>query len=79
VPRRPSAASLAATVDAVGATSERCDSCGGEGTDVVAVRRVYVTPGAWDTEEKVEVLDEVERWCSPCRTHYPHQLVEAQG
>jgi hypothetical protein len=37
------------------------------------VRRVYVTPEAWDTEGKAEVVDEVERWCFPCRTHYPHQ------
>ena len=36
------------------------------------MHRVYVTPEAWDTEEKVEVVDEVERWCFPCRTHYPH-------
>jgi len=34
---------------------------------------VYVTPAAWDTEEKVEVDDEVEQWCFPCRSHYPHQ------
>ncbi len=40
---------------------------------MVALHRVYVTPGAWDTEEKVEVLPDVERWCSACRSHYPHQ------
>jgi len=57
----------------VGATSERCDSCGGEATDVVALHRVYVTPVAWDTEEKVEVQGDVERWCSACRSHYPYQ------
>jgi hypothetical protein len=58
-------------VDAVG----RCDSCGSEQVEVVAVRRVYVTPEAWDTEGKAEVVEEVERWCFPCRTHYPHQEV----
>lgn len=57
----------------VGTVAERCESCGGDATDAVAVHRMYVTPAAWDTEEKVEVLDSVERWCSPCRTHYPHQ------
>ena len=41
--------------------------------EVVRVHRVYVTPEAWDTEAKVEVLDEVERWCFPCRTSYPHE------
>lgn len=66
-----------ATVPVVGATRERCDSCGGEATEVVPVHRVYVTPAAWDTEEKVEVVDDVERWCSACRTHYPHQELEA--
>ena len=54
----------------------RCTSCGSDAADVVAVRRVYVTPPAWDTEERVEVLDEVEQWCFPCRTHYPHQELE---
>jgi hypothetical protein len=52
---------------------QRCDSCGDVGVEVVAVHRVYVTPEAWDTEGKVEVLDEVERWCFPCRTSYPHE------
>ena len=61
------------------ATSERCDSCGGEASDTVALHRVYVTPAAWDTEEKVQVLDEVERWCSACRSHYPHQEVVEGG
>jgi hypothetical protein len=57
----------------------RCTSCGSDADDVVAVRRVYVTPAAWDTEEKVEVLDEVEQWCFPCRTHYPHEEVPGEG
>jgi hypothetical protein len=54
-----------------------CDSCGAEGGELVAVHRVYVTPAAWDTEEKVDVVPDVERWCYPCRTHYPHQEVDA--
>jgi hypothetical protein len=45
------------------------------------VHRVYVIQRAWDltgdddeaTEDKVDVLDEVERWCFPCRSQYPHQ------
>ena len=56
-------------VDDVGA----CDSCGIQEVEVARVHRVYVTPEAWDTEGKVEVLDEVERWCFPCRTSYPHE------
>ena len=50
-----------------------CDSCGADATDLEDVRRVYVTPEAWDTEGKVEVQDGTERWCFSCRTHYPHQ------
>jgi hypothetical protein len=37
------------------------------------VQRLYVTPEDWDREERVEVVDELEQWCWPCRTHYPHQ------
>lgn len=50
-----------------------CDSCGAEADDLASVRRVYVTPAAWDTDERVDVVDEPERWCVPCRTNYPHQ------
>ena len=53
-----------------------CDSCGDDDVEVVALHRIYLTPEAWDQEEKVEVLDSVERWCFPCRTSYPHQLVD---
>ena len=53
----------------------RCDSCGDEDVEVVALHRIYLTPAAWDQEEKVEVLDEVERWCFPCRTSYPHETI----
>jgi hypothetical protein len=53
----------------------RCDSCGRDepAADVVAVHRVYVTPAAWDTEERIDVVEEPERWCFPCRTSYPNQ------
>jgi hypothetical protein len=50
-----------------------CDSCGADADDLASVHRVYVTPEAWDTEERIEVVDEVERWCFPCRSQYPHQ------
>ena len=54
-----------------------CDSCGSSVDDLAPVRRVYVTPEDWDREGKAEVVDDVERWCFPCRTHYPHQEIEA--
>lgn len=69
-PGAETAADAAATADGT------CESCGARDDDLVAVHRVYVTPEAWDTEEKIEVVDEVERWCFPCRSLYPHQEVE---
>jgi hypothetical protein len=54
-----------------------CESCGAPSDDLVEVHRVYVTPAAWDTEERVDVVDEVELWCFPCRSLYPHQEIEA--
>ncbi len=63
---------------------ETCDSCGAPADDVAPVHRVYVTPDAWNLsapdeagEDKVDVLDEVERWCFPCRSQYPHQPLDA--
>ena len=55
---------------------QTCDSCGSPEPDLVPVHRVYVTPEAWDTEGKVEVQPEVEAWCFPCRTSYPHEDAE---
>lgn len=57
----------AATPDAPAA----CDSCGDDGLELVVVRRLYVTPEAWDTEGRVDD-GELEWWCMVCRTHYPH-------
>ncbi|HUF33631.1 MAG TPA: hypothetical protein VMN58_10550 [Acidimicrobiales bacterium] len=53
-----------------------CDSCGAEEGDLVEVRRAYVTPEAWDTEGRTELAPGTERWCFPCRTHYPHVVPE---
>lgn len=49
-----------------------CTSCGSV-EEVVTVRRVYVTPEAWDSEYKATPASEVETWCYACRAHYPHQ------
>jgi hypothetical protein len=56
--------------------SGHCESCGRDDEEVVSVHRVYVTPETWDTEGKIDVLDEVEQWCFSCRSHYPHQVVD---
>ena len=54
-----------------------CGSCGDQRDDLVAVRRLYVTPESWDTAGSVDRIDEIEWWCFPCRTHYPHEAVTA--
>lgn len=55
----------------------RCDSCGDEVDDLLAVVRLYVVPESWDTEGRVTEAEGTERWCFPCRTHYPHRPVDA--
>ena len=50
-----------------------CESCGSTDEVLYAVQRRYVTPPAWDTPGRDVLLDEVERWCYPCCTHYPHE------
>lgn len=54
-------------------TTGTCESCGADGEELAAVHRVYVTPQAWDQEGSERRLDEVERWCLVCLTHYPHE------
>ena len=49
-----------------------CESCGRDDEPTILVRRLYVTPEAWDTPRSVQVGDE-ERWCEVCRIHYPHE------
>jgi hypothetical protein len=61
---------------------EACDSCGAPADDLARVRRVYLRPGAGDltadetVTDRVDVVDEVESWCFPCRSQYPHQPLE---
>jgi len=54
------------------------ESCGTADDELVSVRRIYVTPEAWDTAGNIEVAD-VEEWCFVCRTHYPHHELDADG
>lgn len=49
-----------------------CESCGVDDEVLVEVHRLYVTPEAWDTPASTRRIDEIERWCFACRTHYPH-------
>ena len=57
------------------AAESRCDSCGGRVTDLVTVVRCYVVPESWDREGSTTEAEGTERWCFPCRTHYPHREV----
>jgi hypothetical protein len=47
-----------------------CDSCGATDEHLTPVHRVYLStePTAAD-----RVVDEIERWCIPCLTSYPHR------
>lgn len=53
-----------------------CESCGADVDEVVPVRRVWEIPEAWDRPASRTVDTDTERWCFPCRTHYPHELLE---
>lgn len=52
-----------------------CESCGTDDVELTLVRRLYVTPEAWDTEGRVDEGDQ-ERWCFVCLTHYPHTVAD---
>jgi hypothetical protein len=74
------AAARHAIVVTVGVSVDRvpdttCDSCGAAEDELYAVHRQYVTPAEWDAPGREVTLDEVERWCYSCLTHYPHVLV----
>ena len=56
-----------------------CDSCGRDGEELVDVHRMYFTPQSWDTPATVQRLDDTERWCFACLSHYPHERVTADG
>jgi len=73
--RHDTAVTVGVSVLDVPVTSS-CDSCGAEEDELYAVHRQYVTPAEWDTPGREVTLDEVERWCYSCLTHYPHVLVE---
>lgn len=53
-----------------------CESCRADEAVLYAVHRRYVTPAAWDTAGRDVTLDDVERWCYSCCTHYPHETAE---
>jgi len=52
-----------------------CDSCGDEVADLVALHRIYVVAAGDDGEARAERAPDIEQWCFPCRTHYPHEEI----
>jgi hypothetical protein len=62
-----------------------CDSCGDASESLVGVHRVYLRPSpslpgaAVDLSGPADVLPDIEQWCFPCRTHYPHQVIDVDG
>lgn len=56
--------------------AELCQSCGREDEALVSVHRIYVILAADGQPEHHQRVDEPERWCFPCRTHYPHEVAD---
>lgn len=55
-----------------------CESCGAdlEGDELEGVHRVYLETDGHGRVVGERVLEDVERWCLPCRTLYPNRPVE---
>ena len=66
------------TGDRVVGETGTCDSCGLEVDDLAAVRRVYLDADESGELRVADTVAEIERWCGPCRSHYPHVEDEAQ-
>jgi hypothetical protein len=49
-----------------------CDSCGLDAEDLAAVRRVYLDADESGELRVADTAEEIEWWCGPCRSHYPH-------
>ncbi|MGI8796383.1 MAG: hypothetical protein ACR2IR_07395 [Acidimicrobiia bacterium] len=52
-----------------------CENCAFPDEELVLVRRVYLTPEAWDRPASARVVEEAELWCVSCRSHYPNEPV----
>ncbi len=61
----------------VDAMSDRCDSCGDEGTGFVTVQRIYVIFDETNQPVDNRLADEFETWCPVCQLSYPHQEITA--
>jgi hypothetical protein len=60
-------------------TDRVCENCAMPDEELVLVRRVYVTPEAWDRPEaEAKIVDEAELWCVSCCTQYPHVVEDSE-
>ena len=58
-----------------------CDSCGDATDTLVGVHRIYLRPPAAEGVGQVrpDVMPDIEQWCFPCRSHYPHEVLDVDG
>ena len=56
-------------------TDDDCQSCGRDDEPLTEVRRIYITPASWESEEKRAPAAATERWCDICMAHYPHEVI----
>ena len=55
--------------------SDRCDSCGDDGPELLTVQRIYVRFDQDNLPAGHTLADEFETWCAVCCTIYPHEAV----
>ena len=55
--------------------SDRCDSCGDDGPDLLTVQRIYLDFDEANLPVGERLSDEFETWCAVCRLTYPHHEV----
>jgi hypothetical protein len=61
-----------------------CESCGHDTDDLAPVQRIYLVDhvddgGVGGEAARTTVVDDIEQWCFPCRSLYPHRLVVEGG
>jgi hypothetical protein len=59
--------------------SDRCDSCGDDGPDLLVVQRLYLIFDEHGAPNGERLADEFETWCAVCRLSYPHTEVQAEA
>ena len=55
-----------------------CESCGNDTDDLASVQRIYLVDDDGASSHST-VPDDIEQWCYPCRSLYPHRPVVEGG